>query len=118
MKRFAFAAFIAFWASAATLLAVSLLMPAATTAQEEATVYTLQEIAEHDTAEDCWMAIEGRVYDFTEYLPSHPAPPVIMTGWCGREATEGMTTKGYGNSHSDAAWEMMAPYLIGVLAED
>ena len=118
MKQLAFAAFTAFWAVVATMLAMSLLVPAATTAQEEGTVYTLEEVAEHDNAEDCWMVIEGNVYDFTDYMPNHPAPPVVMVGWCGREATEGMTTKGYGNNHSDAAWEMMAPYQVGVLAED
>lgn len=45
-------------------------------------------LAEHDTPEDCWMAIEGKVYDFSAYIPNHAAPPVVMTMWCGKEATE------------------------------
>lgn len=115
MKKTAFAAFIAFWSSVLTLLAVSVLMPTATLAESD-TVYSLGEVAEHDTIEDCWMAIRGKVYDFTDYIPQHPAPPAVIEPWCGREATEGMTTKGYGRDHSAAAWEQMESYQIGVLA--
>lgn len=122
MKKTAFAAFIAFWSVVGSLLAVSTLMPAPlATAQddaEEAVVISLDELARHNTQEDCWMAIEGKVYDLSAYIPSHPAPPVVMTPWCGKEATEGMRTKGYGRDHSPAAWAMMAPYLVGVILSD
>lgn len=118
MKLTAFAAFIAFWTATGTLLAVSALLPAPqATAQDAQPVITLAELATHDKQDDCWMAIEGKVYDFSAYLPSHPAPPVVMTPWCGKEATEGMRTKGYGRDHSPAAWAMMDEYLIGTLAE-
>jgi cytochrome b involved in lipid metabolism len=119
MKKTAFAAFIAFWSVVGTLLAVSTLLPVPqATAQDEAVVITLDELATHDKQDDCWMAIEGKVYDFSAYIPSHPTPPVVMTPWCGKEATEGMRTKGYGRDHSPAAWAMMEPYLVGVLAEE
>ena len=64
------------------------------------------------------MAIEGYVYDFTSYIPHHPTPAAILTPWCGREATEGMRTKGYGRDHTPAAWSMMSEYLVGVLAAE
>ena len=116
MKQTAFAFFIAFWSSTFTLLAVSVLAPSSVAADSES-VYTLAEVAEHDQLEDCWMVIENNVYDFSAYVPRHPAPPSVLQNWCGQEATEGMRTKGYGNNHSDAAWEMMSEYRIGVLAE-
>jgi cytochrome b involved in lipid metabolism len=118
MKMTAFAAFIAFWSVTGTLLAVSALLPAPqATAQETVPVISLDELAAHATLEDCWMAIEGKVYDFSAYVPTHPAPPVVLTPWCGKEATEGMRTKGYGRDHSPAAWAMMEEYLVGTLAE-
>lgn len=118
MKLTAFAAFIAFWSVTSTLLAVSVLLPAPqATAQDALPVITMEELAVHDKQEDCWMVIEGKVYDFSAYLPSHPAPAVVMTPWCGKEATEGMRTKGYGRDHSPAAWAMMDEYLVGSLAE-
>ncbi len=120
MKKITFAAFIAFCASIITLLAVDALTPAshAGEANDELPVFTLAEVAEHDTLDSCWMAIRGKVYDFTDYIPEHPTPPAIMEAWCGREATEGMETKGYGRDHTPAAWAMMEPYLIGILAEE
>lgn len=118
MKTTAFAAFVAFWSAIGTLLSVAALLPTpSATAQEAAAVITLEELAAHDQAEDCWMAIEGKVYDFSAYLPTHPAPPVVMTPYCGKEATEGMRTKGYGRDHSPAAWAMMDEYLVGTLAD-
>jgi hypothetical protein len=118
MKKIIFAAFIAFWASVLTLLAVNALAPdQPAPAAETLPTYTLDDVAEHNSLDDCWMAIEGKVYDFTDYIPLHPTPPAVMERWCGREATEGMRTKGYGRDHSTAAWAMMEPYLIGRLAE-
>lgn len=116
MKKTVFAAFVAFWSSVGTLLALVVLAPAATLAEGE-TEYTLEEVAEHASLEDCWMAIKGKVYDFTDYVSQHPAPPPVLEPWCGREATEGMTTKGYGRDHSPAAWESMEAYQVGVLSE-
>ena len=117
MEKTAFAVFIAFWSSVVTMLTLYSLLPAATAADNE-TTYTLAQIAEHNQADDCWMAIQDGVYDFSSYIPTHPAPPGVMTPWCGKDATEGMMTKGYGRDHSPAAWEMMAPFLIGTLDED
>lgn len=31
-----------------------------------------QELAKHNTNEDCWMAIRGKVYNVTRYLEFHP----------------------------------------------
>ncbi|UZJ45975.1 cytochrome b5 domain-containing protein [Marinimicrobium sp. C6131] len=116
MKKTAFAAFVAFWSSVLTLLATWALVPAVTLAEAQQ-VFTLEEVARHDRQEDCWMAIRGDVYDVTGYLPQHPAPPAVILPWCGREATEGMTTKGYGRDHSPAAWEELEAYRIGTLEQ-
>ncbi len=118
MKKIIFAAFIAFWASVGTMVALQAMAPdPQTDDQSELAGYTLDAVAEHNTLEDCWMVIEGKVYDFTDYIPDHPTPSFVIERWCGKEATEGMRTKGYGPDHSAAAWAMMESYLIGVLAD-
>jgi cytochrome b involved in lipid metabolism len=118
MKKLTYTAFVAFWSSVATLLAVAVLAPdTRIAAQEELPVFTLEEVAEHASAESCWMAIEGHVYDVTDYLPMHPTPPDVLLPWCGREATEGMRTKGYGRDHSAAGWAMLDDYVIGTLEQ-
>jgi cytochrome b involved in lipid metabolism len=118
MKKLTFAAFVAFWVSTAAILTLSGLAPeAAGQPESELRTISLTELAEHDRQDSCWMAIEGRVYDLTDYIPLHPTPPVVLLPWCGVEATEGMRTKGYGRDHSAAAWGMLDAYLIGVLDE-
>ena len=130
MKKLVYTVFIAFWAAIVTLLAVDMLapeseqdvsQPAPGTAGPEQTAqsagYSLDQVAEHDTLEDCWMAIEGAVYDLSDYVPRHPTPPSVIEPWCGREATEGMRTKGDSADHSTRAWRMLERYRIGSLAE-
>jgi len=119
MKKLCYSAFIAFWASIATLVAVQVLATDGTdsTSLAGATPITLEELASHNSEQDCWIAVEGKVYDITTYVPKHPVPPAILLAWCGKEATEGMRTKGYGRDHSPIAWEMLDAYFVGSLAE-
>lgn len=120
MKRFMFACFVAFWSSALTIwgyaaLAAGASSPSAGTGAAAGRVVSTAELARHDSADDCWMAIDGVVYDFTTYIPEHPTPPEVMTNWCGKEATEPYRTKGYGRPHSPAADALLPQYRVGVL---
>ena len=115
MKKLCFSTFIAFWSSIATMVAIHSLAGQEQPAVASNESYSLEEIGEHGSEDDCWMAIEGKVYDLTAYLGRHPAGSAIMISWCGREATEGMRTKGYGPDHSDFAWQQLEDYLIGNL---
>jgi cytochrome b involved in lipid metabolism len=79
--------------------------------------YSLQDVAAHNTASDCWMAIHGKVYDVTTYLPDHPSRPEVIERWCGKEASEAYDTKTKGRRHSQEADRQLEPYLIGRLTE-
>lgn len=47
-----------------------------------------EELAKHNTAEDCWVAINGKVYDLTSFLEEHPAGPKIITRQAGKDGTD------------------------------
>lgn len=79
--------------------------------------YTLQEVAQHATAKDCWMAIHGKVYDFSAYIPQHPSAPEVMTRHCGKEATRAFDTKDRGRPHGDYAKGLLARYEVGALRD-
>jgi len=117
MKRLTFAAFIAFWAFCGTLLALAALEPETADAGGETALdsFSLADVAKHGNSDSCWMAIEGTVYDLTNYLERHPTPASVLLAWCGRDATIGMRTKGYGRDHSPAAWAQLEKYRVGVL---
>ncbi len=78
--------------------------------------YRLADLAQHADAKSCWMAIDGVVYDFTAYLPEHPADPAAMLGYCGGEASTAFRTKDAGRPHSSYARRLLAQYRIGMLA--
>ncbi len=79
--------------------------------------YALKDVASHNTAGDCWMAIHGKVYDVSTYLPNHPSRPEVIERWCGREASEAYDTKTRGRRHSQEADRQLETYLIGRLTD-
>eukprot|EP01116_Phalansterium_solitarium_P020413 TRINITY_DN6006_c0_g1_i1.p1 TRINITY_DN6006_c0_g1~~TRINITY_DN6006_c0_g1_i1.p1 ORF type:complete len:250 (-),score=59.72 TRINITY_DN6006_c0_g1_i1:493-1242(-) len=51
-------------------------------------VYTAEEVAEHRSARDCWMIINGCVYDITPYIGHHPGGSRALLKFAGRDGTE------------------------------
>jgi cytochrome b involved in lipid metabolism len=79
---------------------------------------TLSELSQHTTKEDCWLAIEGKVYDVTGFIASgkHPGGEAILQG-CGKDATEIFNKRPIqGTSHSQRARALLPGFEIGVLA--
>jgi cytochrome b involved in lipid metabolism len=121
MKRLTWTAFVVFWSVVLTLVVVAALSPEPKRVEFTESglpVITLEELAQHDSEDDCWMAIRGVVYNFSEYIPQHPTEAEVLTVWCGKEATEAYETKGNDSPHSDFADLLMEEYQIGVLATD
>ncbi len=118
VKRLITSIFIAFLASVATIgILAYLARPPEKPVAEKTRPVSLAELARHRSAADCWMAIEGNVYDFTSYVATHPTAPEVIIQWCGKEATEAFNTKGYGRPHSAAASAILPRYLVGKLGE-
>ena len=51
-------------------------------------IYKIEEVAKHNTADDCWLVIESDVYDVTKFLPLHPAGKNVILKHAGKDATE------------------------------
>lgn len=79
--------------------------------------FSLAELSRHARPDDCWMAIDGTLYELSAYLPEHPSLPEIILPWCGREATEAYRTKTKGQPHSSAADQLLDRYRIGLLED-
>jgi hypothetical protein len=50
--------------------------------------YTVEEVAAHNTATDCWTIVNGFVYDVTTFAGRHPAGSEAIKEMCGVNATE------------------------------
>ncbi len=46
------------------------------------------ELASHSSPEDCWMAINGKVFDFSGFAEEHPGGPESIIRLAGKNATE------------------------------
>ncbi len=83
----------------------------------EGMVYSIEEIADHATEDDCWFSISGTVYDVSNFA-THPGEEAIYEG-CGTDATHFFENRpmGSGTPHSDEARELLADFEIGILAQ-
>lgn len=74
---------------------------------------TREEVALHNTQNDCWIIISGKVYDITEWAPHHPGGAGIARMYAGKEATAE-----FGDYHSTEAVAHMANFCVGALVEN
>lgn len=49
---------------------------------------TLEEFIKHDSAESCWISIDNKVYDFTEFIPNHPGGVTPLVTHAGHDGSD------------------------------
>lgn len=57
------------------------------TVQQELATYTRQEVAGHKKLDDCWIVVDGEVYNITSWLKRHPGGARILMHFAGEDAT-------------------------------
>ncbi|XP_057963544.1 cytochrome b5-like [Malania oleifera] len=72
-------------------------------------VYTLADVSEHNSPQDCWLVIDGKVYDVTKFLEDHPGGDEVLLSATGKDATDDFEDVG----HSTSARSMMDEYYVG-----
>eukprot|EP00403_Amphidinium_massartii_P011717 CAMPEP_0178415398 /NCGR_PEP_ID=MMETSP0689_2-20121128/23530_1 /TAXON_ID=160604 /ORGANISM="Amphidinium massartii, Strain CS-259" /LENGTH=520 /DNA_ID=CAMNT_0020036715 /DNA_START=27 /DNA_END=1589 /DNA_ORIENTATION=- len=60
----------------------------ASTGTAEAPALTREEVAKHNTANDCWIIVDGDVYDVTKFAKLHPGGLQVLLDAAGQDATE------------------------------
>ncbi len=90
----------------------------------EAVNHTSDEVAQHDSEQDCWTIIDGQVYDITSYIPRHPGGDEILRA-CGTDGTSLFISRqtqegapvGSGTAHSNNANSQLSELYIGELSD-
>ncbi|KAL1198897.1 Cytochrome B5 isoform D [Cardamine amara subsp. amara] len=72
-------------------------------------VFTLAEVSQHSSSQDCWIIIDGKVYDVTKFLDDHPGGDEVILTSTGKDATDDFEDVG----HSTTAKAMLDEYYVG-----
>lgn len=71
--------------------------------------FTPKQVAEHNTPEDCWVMLHGKVYEVTDYLANHPGGGNLISRNGGKDVTSDFE----GMFHSDRARARLKTLYIG-----
>lgn len=85
----------------------------------DAKIFTTEVVAKHNTSGDCWIIIDGSIYNVTSFIPVHPGGAEKIIPYCGADATEGFATKNKPTpqEHSPTAKSMLEKYFVGKLGQ-
>lgn len=73
---------------------------------------TVAEVAKPSTMSDCYLIINSKVYDVSNYINLHPGGAGNIASRCGGEVT-GL----FAAIHSNFAWDLLKKYYIGGLGQ-
>ncbi|KAK1267958.1 Delta(8)-fatty-acid desaturase [Acorus gramineus] len=73
---------------------------------------TSDELAKHNQPSDLWISIQGKVYDVTDWLHSHPGGDIPLVSLAGQDVTDSFVAY-----HPPSAWRHLDRFLIGRLSD-
>jgi hypothetical protein len=86
--------------------------PAPEPTKTQEALYTMAKVKENNSAASCWSAINGNVYNLTQWINSHPGRPAPILGLCGTDGTSSFNARHRGQSNPTST---LAGYLLGPL---
>ena len=55
--------------------------------EEEKPSYTREQVSCHKRSDDCWIIIDGEVYNVSSWLRRHPGGPEVLRHYGGEDAS-------------------------------
>jgi cytochrome b involved in lipid metabolism len=97
-----------------TQMATGAVAPTAAVKSVASGTYTLADIQTHNTEQSCYSAINGNVYDLTDWINKHPGGKMAIMFICGKDGTNGFMGK---HAQSEKAKAALAKYKIGTFTQ-
>ncbi|KAJ4309291.1 NADH-cytochrome b5 reductase [Fusarium piperis] len=79
-----------------------------------AQVFSFADVQSHNTKNDLYLIIRGKVYDASSFVDDHPGGPDILLEVAGQDATEAY----HDSSHSEEADEILHDLEVGTLRSE
>lgn len=74
---------------------------------------TMAEVAGHNTKDDVWVIVDGKAYDVTPYVDTHPGGWLPIADMAGKDCTDA-----FANYHPARVYRHLLPaYLVGDVAD-
>ncbi|KAI8682135.1 Nitrate reductase [NADPH] [Fusarium keratoplasticum] len=77
--------------------------------------FTREEIEKHNTQDDCWIIVDGKVYDATSVLEWHPGGAAAIVGHAGQVHQE--TSEEFASIHDGYAYKKLKECALGVVTK-
>ncbi|KAL3650748.1 hypothetical protein CASFOL_007151 [Castilleja foliolosa] len=74
---------------------------------------TSDELKTHNKPGDLWISIQGKIYDVSEWVKSHPGGEQPLLNLAGQDATDAFVA-----FHQGAAWQFLDKHFNGLHLED
>jgi cytochrome b involved in lipid metabolism len=78
---------------------------------------TLDDILAHNTEANCWVIVNNKAYNVTEFIPLHPAGADKIIPNCGKDATQVFETRGGNGPHPESAGIVLQNYYVGDISQ-
>lgn len=79
-----------------------------------ANVLSADLVASHSTKNDCWVIIDGGVYQLDGYMSRHPGGSTVLSALCGKDGTEAFSSQ---HARQALPKNELAKLLIGKLGD-
>ncbi|MBL6592801.1 MAG: hypothetical protein ISP16_01840 [Candidatus Aquiluna sp.] len=82
--------------------------------EESVNGFTLAQVSERNSAAECWVAIDGGVYDLTQWILSHPGGSGAILNLCGKDGSASFNSQHGGQARPSSTLDgyYLAP-LVG-----
>ncbi|KAM7517105.1 hypothetical protein LguiA_006688 [Lonicera macranthoides] len=74
---------------------------------------TAEELKKHNKREDLWIAIQGKVYNVTDWAKEHPGGDIPLLNLAGQDVTDAFIA-----FHPGSAWQFLDKFFTGYRLKD
>ena len=76
---------------------------------------TMADVAQHNSASDCWTVVDGNAYNVTDWISQHPGGPSVIKAMCGIDGSAAFDGQHAGQGRPA---KELATFLLGAVAVD